>query len=98
MHVINDDGFGQHGGIGIRGSPPRRGRKVLIMEDGHTINMSLWLDPSVHYVPPVDRIESAEVLRGTVIDYGPNNNHGIVNSRTSRRSAPTRRRSASAIG
>ena len=34
LHVVNDDGFARHGGIGIRGSPPRRGRKVLIMEDG----------------------------------------------------------------
>jgi Fe(3+) dicitrate transport protein len=79
VHVVNDDGFGRHGGIGIRGSPPRRGRKVLVMEDGISINMSLWLDPSVHYVPPLDRIESTEVLRGTVMAYGPNNNHGVVN-------------------
>jgi Fe(3+) dicitrate transport protein len=79
VHVVNDDGFGRHGGIGIRGSPPRRGRKVLVMEDGISINMSLWLDPSVHYVPPLDRIDSTEVLRGTVMAYGPNNNHGVVN-------------------
>ena len=29
VNVVNDDGFARHGGIGIRGSPPRRGRKVL---------------------------------------------------------------------
>jgi Fe(3+) dicitrate transport protein len=81
VNVINDDGFGRHGGIGIRGSPPRRGRKVLTMEDGQPINMSVWIDPSVHYVPPVDRLESVEVLRGTVINYGPLNNHGVVNFR-----------------
>lgn len=79
VHVVNDDGFARHGGIGIRGSPPRRGRKVLVMEDGVSLNMALWLDPSVHYVPPLDRIEAVEVLRGTVLAYGPNNNHGIVN-------------------
>jgi len=81
VNVINDDGFGRHGGIGIRGSPPRRGRKVLTMEDGQPINMSVWIDPSVHYVPPVDRLESIEVLRGNVIAYGPLNNHGVVNFR-----------------
>ncbi len=81
VNVINDDGFGRHGGIGIRGSPPRRGRKVLTLEDGQPINMSVWIDPSVHYVPPVDRLESVEVLRGTVINHGPLNNHGIVNFR-----------------
>ena len=79
VNVVSDDGFARHGGIGIRGSPPRRGRKVLMMEDGVSLNMSLWLDPSVHYVPPLDRIEAIEVLRGTVINYGPNNNHGVVN-------------------
>lgn len=81
VHVVNDDGFARHGGIGIRGSPPRRSRKVLVMEDGQPINMGLWFDPSTHYIPPMDRIESVEVLRGTVIAYGPNNNHGVVNFR-----------------
>jgi Fe(3+) dicitrate transport protein len=81
VNVINDDGFGRHGGIGVRGSPPRRGRKVLTLEDGQPINMSVWIDPSVHYVPPVDRLESIEVLRGTVINHGPLNNHGVVNFR-----------------
>jgi len=81
VNVINDDGFGRHGGIGVRGSPPRRGRKVLHLEDGQPINMSVWIDPSVHYAPPIDRLESIEVLRGTVINHGPLNNHGVVNFR-----------------
>ncbi len=81
VNVINDDGFARHGGIGIRGSPPRRGRKVLHLEDGQPINMSVWIDPSVHYIPPLDRVESIEVLRGTVITQGPLNNHGVVNFR-----------------
>jgi Fe(3+) dicitrate transport protein len=79
--IVNDDGLGRHGGISIRGTPARRSRKILVMEDGRSINQSLWLDPSSHYVPPPDRIESVEVLRGTVITYGPNNNHGVVNFR-----------------
>jgi Fe(3+) dicitrate transport protein len=79
--IVNDDGLGRHGGISIRGTPARRSRKILVMEDGRSINQSLWLDPSSHYVPPSDRIESVEVLRGTVITYGPNNNSGVVNFR-----------------
>ena len=79
--IINDDGLGRHGGISIRGTPARRSRKVLVMEDGRSINQSLYLDPSTHYTPPPDRIESVEVLRGTVIAYGPNNNSGVVNFR-----------------
>jgi Fe(3+) dicitrate transport protein len=79
--IINDDGLGRHGGVSVRGSPARRSRKVLVMEDGRSINQSLWLDPSTHYTPPTERIESVEVLRGTVIAYGPNNNYGVVNFR-----------------
>jgi Fe(3+) dicitrate transport protein len=79
--VINDDGAGHHGGIGMRGSPARRSRKMLVMEDGHTSNLALWLDPSVHYWAPADRIESLEVIRGTIITHGPNNNFGVINAR-----------------
>ena len=80
VNIVADDGLARHGGIGVRGSPPRRSRKVLVMEDGRPINMSLWLDPSTHYVPPPDRLESVEVVRGSVI-YGPNNNFGAINFR-----------------
>ncbi len=79
--IVNDDGYGRHGGISIRGTPARRSRKILVMEDGRSINQSLYLDPSTHYVPPDERIEEVEVLRGTVITYGPNNNSGVVNFR-----------------
>lgn len=78
--IVNDDGLGNQGGIGIRGSNPRRSRKVLIMEDGQSINMSLYIDPSTHYVPPPDRIEAVEVFKGSII-YAPNNNFGAINFR-----------------
>lgn len=77
--IINDDGFARHGGIGLRGAPARRSRKVLVLEDGFPVNMSLYIDPSTHYIPPHDRIQSVEVMRGANAAYGPNNNHGVVN-------------------
>jgi Fe(3+) dicitrate transport protein len=80
VNIVADDGLARHGGIGVRGSPPRRSRKVLVMEDGRPINMSLWLDPSTHYTPPPERLEAVEVVRGSVI-YGPNNNFGAINFR-----------------
>ncbi len=79
--TVNDDGVGRHGGIAIRGSAPRRSRKVLIMEDGQPINFATYLDSSSHYTPPTERLESIEVTRGYVVDYGPLNNHGTVNFR-----------------
>lgn len=77
--TIQDDGLARHGGVGIRGSNFRRNRKVLTMEDGYAINYSSYIDPSTHYTPPIDRIENIEIIRGTVIPWGPLNNHGIVN-------------------
>ena len=79
--TVTDDGLAHHSGIGIRGSNFRRSRKVLVMEDGASINFSSYLDPSTHYMPPTDRVESIEVIRGTVVSYGPLNNHGVINFR-----------------
>lgn len=79
--TVTDDGMARHSGIGVRGSPMRRSRKVLVMEDGLPINFSTYIDPSTHYTPPTDRIESIEVMRGPVVNYGPLNNHGVVNFR-----------------
>lgn len=96
--VINDDANAHHGGISVRGSPPRRSRKMLVMEDGHTVNLALWLDPSVHYWAPVERLESIEVLRGTVVTHGPNNNFGVINARNLSPFGPSETVISSAIG
>jgi Fe(3+) dicitrate transport protein len=96
--VVNDDPNAHHGGIGLRGSPPRRSRKLLVMEDGHTVNLALWLDPSVHYWAPIERMESIEVVRGTIINHGPNNNFGIINSRNLSPFGPDETTISSAIG
>lgn len=79
--TVADDGFGRHSGISLRGSPHRRSRKVLVMEDGVPINFSPYLDAGVHYLPPPERIESIEVLKGPLVNYGPLNNHGVINFR-----------------
>lgn len=79
--TVNDDGFARHSGVGVRGSPFRRSRKVLMMEDGVPINFATYLDASTHYTPPLERIESIEVFRGPIVNYGPLNNHGVINFR-----------------
>ena len=79
--AIADDGFGRHSGISLRGSPFRRSRKVLVMEDGVPINFSPYLDAGTHYLPPMERVESIEVLKGPIVNYGPLNNHGVINFR-----------------
>jgi Fe(3+) dicitrate transport protein len=97
--VINDDANGHHGGLGVRGSPARRSRKLLVMEDGHAVNLALWLDPSVHYWGPLERFESIEVLRGSsMITHGPNNNFGVINARNLSPFGPNETVVSSAIG
>lgn len=77
---IDDDVLGRRSGIGIRGAPSRRSRKTLLLEDGVPINASAYLDPSAHYTPPTERLQSVDVLRGAGhVLHGPLNNHGIVN-------------------
>jgi Fe(3+) dicitrate transport protein len=85
VRTIDDDVLGLRSGIGIRGAPPRRSRKTLLLEDGTAINASTYLDPSAHYTPPVERLEHIEVLKGAgQIMHGPLNNHGIINFRNRR--------------
>ena len=38
VRTIDDDVLGRRSGIGVRGAPPRRSRKVLLLEDGTPIN------------------------------------------------------------
>jgi Fe(3+) dicitrate transport protein len=52
VRTIDDDLLGLRSGIGIRGAPPRRSRKVLLLEDGTPINNSAYLDSGAHYTPP----------------------------------------------
>lgn len=85
VRTIDDDALGRRSGIGVRGAPPRRSRKTLLLEDGTPITASNYLDPSAHYTPPIQRLERVEVLKGAgQIVHGPNNNHGIVNFRNKR--------------
>ncbi|RHW22122.1 TonB-dependent receptor family protein [Pseudomonas jilinensis] len=82
VRTIDDDVLGLRSGIGIRGAPPRRSRKVLLLEDGTSINNSAYLDSGAHYTPPMQRLEQIEVLKGAgQIVHGPLNNHGIINFR-----------------
>ncbi len=85
VRTIDDDALGRRSGIGVRGAPPRRSRKTLLLEDGTPISASNYLDPSAHYTPPIQRLERIEVLKGAgQIVHGPLNNHGIINFRNKR--------------
>ncbi|MGI8739250.1 MAG: TonB-dependent receptor plug domain-containing protein [Gammaproteobacteria bacterium] len=77
---IDDDVLGRRAGIGFHGAPARRSRKTLLLEDGVPINATSYIDPSAHYTPPPQRLESVDLLKGAGhVLHGPLNNHGIIN-------------------
>lgn len=99
VRTIDDDVLGLRSGIGVRGAPPRRSRKVLLLEDGTPINNSAYLDSGAHYTPPLQRLEQVEVLKGAgQIIHGPLNNHGIINFRNLRPTAEPQTRVELAAG
>lgn len=91
LRTLDDDAMGRRVGIGVRGSQPRRSRKVLLLEDGVPINASAYLDSSAHYTPPQQRLEGVDALLGAGhVIYGPINNYGIVNLRNKQPTAAPR--------
>lgn len=83
---FTDDGAGNsRQSIGIRGLNPRRSSRVLVLEDGIPIQPALYVYPNMYYNPPVERIHSVEVIKGSgAISYGPQTMGGVINYITSR--------------
>lgn len=81
-----DDGFGNSRlSIGIRGLPPRRSARVLVLEDGIPIAPALYIYPLMYYNPPAERIDEIEVIKSAAaLEYGPQTMAGVVNYITSR--------------
>ena len=80
VHVVDEDAFGLNLNIGVRGLPPRRSSRVLLLEDGMPIHLGPYADPSAHYHPPVDALERVEVVKGSAqIAFGPQTTGGVIN-------------------
>lgn len=81
-----DDGMGNSRiSVGIRGLPPRRSRRVLVLEDGIPIQPALYAYSNMYYNPPAERIKEIEVIKGSsAIMHGPLTMGGVINYITSR--------------
>ncbi len=78
--VRDEEGFGLRPNIGIRGLNPTRSTKVLLLEDGIPLTYAPYGDNASYYHPPVERIESIEVLKGSgQIAFGPSTVGGVIN-------------------
>ncbi|MCS7081644.1 MAG: TonB-dependent receptor [Bacteroidetes bacterium] len=80
LYVRPEEGFGLRPNIGVRGLPPTRSTKVLLLEDGVPFTLAPYGDPATYYHPPLDRFASIEVLKGAAqILYGPQTIGGVIN-------------------
>lgn len=78
--IRDEEGFGLRPNIGIRGLNPTRSSKVLLLEDGIPFTIAPYGDNASYYHPPIDRMESIEVLKGAgQILYGPQTIGGVIN-------------------
>ena len=75
-----EDGFGLRVNVGIRGLPPTRSEKVLVLEDGIPIAPAPYGYPELYYHPPLERFHSVEVVKGGgQVLYGPQTIGGVIN-------------------
>lgn len=83
LHVVVEDGAGLFVNLGVRGLAPSRSAKVLVLEDGVPIAPGPYGHPELYWSPPVGRIDSVEVVRGSgSIRFGPQTVGGVVNYRS----------------
>jgi len=89
IHVRDEEGLGLRPNIGIRGLNPTRSTAVLLLEDGVPFSLAPYGDNGSYYVPPIDRFDGVEVLKGHgQVAFGPRTIGGVINLITPR--TPTR--------
>lgn len=65
VHYRGEDGIGLTPNIGIRGINPDRSEKILILEDGMPAGLAPFSENAAYYIPPVERMEKVELLKGS---------------------------------
>lgn len=66
--------------IGVRGLNPDRSEKLLILEDGVPAGLAPYIENAAYYVPPFERMQRVELLKGSgSILYGPHTVGGVLN-------------------
>jgi Fe(3+) dicitrate transport protein len=66
--------------IGVRGLNPDRSEKLLVLEDGVPAGLAPYVENASYYMPPFERLERIELLKGSgSILYGPHTVGGVLN-------------------
>lgn len=83
LTVLPEDGAGLFLNLGVRGLPPARSTRVLVLQDGLPIAPGPYGHPELYWVPPVGQIDRVEVSRGGgTARFGPQTIGGVVDFRS----------------
>ncbi len=80
INLRDEVGQGVIPNIGVRGLNPDRSEKILILEDGVPAGFAPYATNAAYYIPPIERMERVELLKGSgQILYGPHTVGGVLN-------------------
>ncbi len=83
LTVLPEDGAGLFLNLGVRGLPPARSTRVLVLQDGLPIAPGPYGHPELYWVPPLGQVERVEVARGGgTARFGPQAIGGVVDFRS----------------
>lgn len=72
MTIWENDGSGIQAGIAARGLSPNRSWEFNVRQNGYDISSEAFGYPEAYYTPPMEALETIEVIRGAAsLQYGP---------------------------
>ncbi len=79
MTIWENDGSGIQAGIASRGLSPNRSWEFNVRQNGYDISSEAFGYPEAYYTPPMEALETIEVIRGAAsLQYGPQFG-GVIN-------------------
>jgi Fe(3+) dicitrate transport protein len=72
MTIWENDGSGIQAGIAARGLSPNRSWEFNVRQNGYDISSEVFGYPETYFTPPMEALETIEVVRGAAsLQYGP---------------------------
>lgn len=84
MTIWENDGSGIQAGIAARGLSPNRSWEFNVRQNGYDVSSEVFGYPETYYTPPMEALETIEVVRGAAsLQYGPQFG-GLINYKIKR--------------